>query len=318
MMLNGIAELPLVSVIMPAYNAGKYIAESIKSVVLQTYVNWELIVIDDGSTDNTASLVKGFVRSDCRIKYLYQENGKQGKARNTGISAAKGKYIAFIDSDDLWLSEKLEIQIKCFSKSEADLIFSDTYIFRNEFLIENTKVLQTKNGVYYGEEGAIAFIKRNRIPTLTAICKKKVIDKVGGFTEKKNIQNAEDYHLWLKILLHGYKIEGIDYVLAAYRDRSDSVSDENKLNLKQVIEAQIDVLHEFSYKHKYIYPYIIKKIKDSLYVLKDQNDNEFYESIIRYLKVCNKNKFILLFKVCKMFRIRRLAFRSVYFVFNYF
>src|SRR5262249_61710555 len=102
----------LVSIIMPAYNAGKYIADSIQSVLAQTYSDWELIVVDDGSTDNTATVVQQFVTRDSRIKYFFQENGRLGKARNTGIKNASGSLIAFLDSDDLWLETQLELSFQ--------------------------------------------------------------------------------------------------------------------------------------------------------------------------------------------------------------
>src|ERR1700759_692275 len=98
---------PLVSVITPAYNAGNFIHETIDSVIAQTYTNWELIIIDDGSTDNTAAIVKQYVVRDSRIKYLYQQNGKQGKARNNGMTHSSGTIIAFLDADDTWTPHKL-------------------------------------------------------------------------------------------------------------------------------------------------------------------------------------------------------------------
>src|SRR6476659_7001862 len=118
----------LVSVIMPAFNAGKYISDAIQSVIQQTYNNWELIVIDDGSTDTTAAIIKEFIASDDRIKYLYQENGGPGKARNKGLKEAKGIYVAFLDADDLWLPEKLREQLKTMFYHKTDLVYSDAYI----------------------------------------------------------------------------------------------------------------------------------------------------------------------------------------------
>src|SRR5882757_4082321 len=103
---------PLVSVIMPAYNAEKYIAEAINSVKQQTYTAWELIVIDDGSTDNTAAIIKKYAGTDNRIMYTYQANGGQGKARNNGLKKATGEYVAFLDADDLWIPEKLNTQVE--------------------------------------------------------------------------------------------------------------------------------------------------------------------------------------------------------------
>ena len=122
---------PLVSVIMPAYNAQKYIAESIESVIGQTYLNWELLIVDDGSTDDTASIIKQYQLNDSRIQYFYQESGRQGKAKNTAIKNSKGDYIAFLDSDDLWLKEKLKISVNEITKGDYSLLFTDSYIFQN-------------------------------------------------------------------------------------------------------------------------------------------------------------------------------------------
>ena len=112
----------LISIIMPAYNAGKYIKESIESVFNQTYQNWELIIIDDGSTDNTSEVVQPFLIKDRRIQYYLQENGKQGKARNAGIKRSKGNLIAFLDADDVWMPAKLQAQIGVLKQNDADLV----------------------------------------------------------------------------------------------------------------------------------------------------------------------------------------------------
>ena len=106
---NNINEYPLVSVIIPAYNASRYIVSTIQSVLNQSYRYLELIIIDDGSKDNTAELVKTF--TDERIQYFYQLNQGVSVARNTGISKAKGDFIAFLDADDIWRSENLEVKL---------------------------------------------------------------------------------------------------------------------------------------------------------------------------------------------------------------
>ena len=96
----------LVSVIMPAHNSGRYIAESIRSVQAQTCADWELVVVDDGSTDDTAEVVRGLATSDARVRYVYQPNGRQGRARNNGVANSSGGLVAFLDSDDLWVERK--------------------------------------------------------------------------------------------------------------------------------------------------------------------------------------------------------------------
>ena len=121
---------PLVSVIVPAYNAEKFVAETIESVQAQTYTHWELIIVDDGSTDQTADIIKEYVIKDSRIQYCYQTNGRQGKARNYAISKAKGTLLAFIDADDLWHPQKLEKQIHIFEEyPQVDLVYTNGISF---------------------------------------------------------------------------------------------------------------------------------------------------------------------------------------------
>src|SRR2546430_979121 len=124
--------MTLVSVIMPAFNAERHIVESIQSVLSQTLPDWELVVVDDGSTDNTAEILRTFVSADARIKYVYQPNGRLGKARNTGFQHSSGGLIAFLDSDDLWLPEKLELQVTALAEHDADIVYTDGFIFRGD------------------------------------------------------------------------------------------------------------------------------------------------------------------------------------------
>ena len=218
----------LVSVIMPAYNAEKYIAEAIHSVIQQTYTNWELIVIDDGSADRTAFIVKDLIGGNDRIKYLYQDNGGQGKARNNGLKHAKGEYIAFLDADDLWVPDKLLIQIRMMSGTRSDLIFCDAYVFEGKPGSE--KRININPGYYRGEEAVHKFLFCNYIPILTVLVKRSALEKVNGFSEAKEIQNAEDYHLWLRLLINGNLFLGIDTPLAYYRIHlASATSGEGKL-----------------------------------------------------------------------------------------
>src|SRR2546423_988247 len=99
-------ESPLVSIVVPAYNAEKYLEETIQSVIAQTYPNWQLVIVDDGSTDNTAEIVKSWALRDKRIFYYYQTNQRMASARNNGIRRATGKYIAFLDADNIFLPNK--------------------------------------------------------------------------------------------------------------------------------------------------------------------------------------------------------------------
>ncbi|WP_455539188.1 glycosyltransferase family 2 protein [Terrisporobacter sp.] len=206
-------ESNLISIITPIYNCEKYIEQTIKSIQNQTYTNYELIIVDDGSTDNSANIIKKIMKNDKKIIYIKQKNSGVVVARNTAIENSKGRYIAFLDSDDLWYREKLEKQIK-FMK-EKDVAFSYTSY---EIIDENNKIIKEKQNVIevleYGD-----LLKQNIIGCLTVMIDRS---RIGNIV----IQDTkhEDYATWLSILSTGVKAYGINEVLASYRKRSNSLS----------------------------------------------------------------------------------------------
>lgn len=214
----------LVSVIMPAYNAEKYIAESIRSVLAQTYPGWELIVVDDGSGDNTGGVVREFVARDSRIKYIFQENGRLGKARNTGLKNARGELIAFLDSDDLWIETKLAAQMRALSENDADVVFSDCYVFNDENTADERTRFGSFAGKFSGSELLDRLICQNRIPVLTVMLKRAVLDRVGVFEEGKPYHGLEDYDLWLRAARAGSVFYGMPEALARYRRHASAMS----------------------------------------------------------------------------------------------
>jgi teichuronic acid biosynthesis glycosyltransferase TuaG len=240
--MEKIINKPVISVIMPAFNASDYIQESINSVIAQKYSNWELIIVDDGSTDSTSSIIIKNSLKDSRIKYFYQENGKQGKARNLGIAYAKGMFVAFLDADDLWMPEKLEIQLEEIQLKNVDLVFSDSYIFDDNNFSDRSRKMNIPDQIFTGDEALKLFLEGNRIPTLTVLVKKEKIHLVNGFTEKKNIQNAEDYHLWLKMIIKECVFYGSDKILASYRMHSKSSTSQDRIASKQIPEVFFDLI----------------------------------------------------------------------------
>lgn len=202
----------LVSIIMPSYNTGGYIKNSIESVLAQTYENWELIIVDDCSTDDTDSIVGQF--SDKRIRYLKNEkNSGAAISRNYALREAKGRWIAFLDSDDLWLPEKLEKQI-AFMKNN-DYHFSYTrYIEIDEESKPNGKCVTgpkriTKHGMYnYCWPGC-----------LTVMYDAKYV----GLIQIEDIKKNNDYAMWLKICKKA-DCYLLDEYLAKYRKREGSIS----------------------------------------------------------------------------------------------
>lgn len=209
----------LVSIIMPTYNCAKFIGETIKSVIAQTYSNFELIIVDDCSKDNTKDVVNSF--DDERIKYYQLEkNSGAAVARTTAMNMAKGKYMAFLDSDDLWMENKLEHQLK-FMKDNNYNITCTAYEQVNEDGESLNKVIKTKKKADY-----------NRILLDCPVGNSTVmynVEALGKF-EVPNIRKRNDDALWLQMLKKEKYIYGMDEVLAKYRIRSNSISS-NKLSL---------------------------------------------------------------------------------------
>ena len=224
---------------MPAYNAAAHIAESICSVQQQTHEFWELIIVNDGSIDTTGDICKDFASKDARIVYLEQSNGKQGKARNTGIKNARGPLIAFIDADDIWMPHKLKEQIAFMNIMNADVVFSDTILI-DEQGITQKESWGVQDQIYRGEEGLLSFIRENKAPLLTVLAKKESIISVNGFSESPERQYVEDYDLWLRMLQNNIIFVGSSQKLAAYRLHAD-ISMTRRKSILHVMDVLKDV-----------------------------------------------------------------------------
>lgn len=162
---------PLISIIMPAYNAEKYITESVDTVINQTYKNWELIIINDGSTDDTEAIARQYTLTDSRIKLINQENKKLSAARNIGIKAAVGDWVAFLDADDLWVADKLKKQIALINtKPDIGLVFSDGYIF-NDGDLNTDFPYGAASGYFTGVEMYKLLYQGNYVPILSVLVK---------------------------------------------------------------------------------------------------------------------------------------------------
>ncbi len=205
-----------VSVIIPAYNHAHYLPQAIQSVLDQTYTDWEIIVVDDGSTDDTAAVVGEF--TDPRLRYIYQENQGLSAARNTGIRAAHGHYLVFLDADDEWEPEFLR---NCIKVLDADDTLAGVYT-RNYFIDGNGAILPQLGGQIVTPA---AF--RNRIlegggfPVHVALVRGTVIHEVGLFDTQ--LTSVEDWDLWIRISEH-YQMQGIPEPLARYRVYPGSMS----------------------------------------------------------------------------------------------
>jgi len=207
-----------ISIITPTYNSKDFIPQTINAIINQTYCYWELIVTDDCSSDETWGLLQEYVRKDNRIKiFQLEKNSGPGVARNNSIKHATGRYIAFCDSDDVWLPDKLEKQIDFLQKNDLAFTFS-SYRKINE-MGEKGGVVKALPLVSYND-----LLKTCSIGCLTAIYDTEKIGKV----YMPEIRKRQDYGLWLKIFKIIGSSKGMEEILALYRVRTNSVSS-NKL-----------------------------------------------------------------------------------------
>lgn len=200
--MNDTANL-LVSVVIPTYNHARYLGRALQSVLDQTYVNWEAIVIDNHSTDNTDELMASF--ADPRITYLKIHNqGVIAASRNAGIRAAKGEWIAFLDSDDWWTADKLQACFDCIN-DRVDLAYHDLEIVTDQPRLFRTKKInswQVKPPVLID-----LMTRGNAIATSSAVVRTRLLKQVNGMNESPDMVAAEDYNTWLRIaqLTNGFK-----------------------------------------------------------------------------------------------------------------
>jgi len=186
---------PLVSIVIPTYNYANYLGRALQSVLDQTYKNWEAIVIDNHSTDDTSKVIDRY--KNPRIKHIKINNyGVIAKSRNAGILAAKGEWIAFLDSDDWWVADKLRTCAEYFNY-QVDLIYHDLEIIRSERKFFKRKLVKTrklKKSILID-----LLVNGNAISNSSVIVKKKMLEKIDLIDECKDLVAAEDYNTWLKI-----------------------------------------------------------------------------------------------------------------------
>ncbi|MCF8218606.1 MAG: glycosyltransferase [Bacteroidales bacterium] len=198
----------MISVVTPAYNAARFIQDTVESVRDQTYQDWEMLIVDDCSSDDTVQVVKDLSGKDPRIRlFALEENVGAAEARNIAFRHAKGQYIAFLDSDDLWVPEKLEKQLRFLQQNNHAFTFTDYECITED----GSEVLYTVHAP--AEIGYRRFLRNTTIGTLTVMIDRK---KTGDF-EMPQIRSSHDMALWLSLMHNGFKAYGLQEVLAKYR-----------------------------------------------------------------------------------------------------
>ncbi|PCJ89757.1 MAG: hypothetical protein COA57_00970 [Flavobacteriales bacterium] len=241
---------PLVSIIIPAYNAEKYIAETIQSVINQTYTNWELIIVNDGSTDNTEKIAQAYVEKDQRIKYIYQENAGVSVARNKGVENSQGDYVAFLDADDIWCRQNLEKKVTILNNINIDWVYSDML-----------SIDKNGNQLQYPEVGKNYKILENILlwngevvpgPGSNIITKKKCFDEGVIFDPNFSTAADQDFTIQLASKYQGKRIpEKLWYyrVIASSMSRNMEVMEKDHIGVYKKA-AKNNLFKSFWFKQK--------------------------------------------------------------------
>ena len=228
----------LVTIIIPAHNYGIYISFALESVLNQTYSNWECLVIDDGSTDNTESEVSKYLKLDTRFSYIHQQCKGVSAARNTGLSIAKGQYIQYLDADDLLLSKKLELQVDYLKQHPlVDIVYSESRYFANNDRSKLSYSMDMRNiewmpkvddtigcALYY-------LVKGNLMPVQAPLSKMDLLKRVGPFDE--SMRYCEDWDYWFRCIALGGEVRFFDSSEAMSLIRVHKVSASNNVDAMQ-------------------------------------------------------------------------------------
>ena len=276
---------PLVSIVIPVYNAEKYIERALKSLINQSYKNIEVIVVNDGSTDNTEKIVKKYVD---KIRYFYKENGGVASALNLGIKNMKGEYFSWLSHDDVYYTNKIERQIEELKNIDKDNILYSGFELINdksEFLyaweIASKNEYRKLNNSFYA-------LLLSGLNGCSLLIPKKAFYEVDFFNE--DLKCTQDYDLWFKIFKNGYKIKYMPEVLLQYRIHE---SQDTKLKLKSVIEEgnklwiyMISNLSEDDYKDIFYNEYsLLKLLKNNLIPLNYDGAVKFIDERLNILEI---------------------------------
>jgi teichuronic acid biosynthesis glycosyltransferase TuaG len=225
-----------ISIITPSYNSSRFISQTIESVLNQTYKNWEMIIVDDKSLDNSNTIVEEYIKKDNRIKLIkLNKNIGAAMARNKALEIAQGRYIAFLDSDDIWMPSKLEVQIKFMQENNYPISFT-SYKIIDENGIDNNHIIRVVDSLNLKQ-----YLKNTIIGFSTSMIDRELVKEELKFL---NIRIRQDTNLWITIFKNGYKAYGLDEVLVKYRVHSNSISSNKVKAAKQVWNLYFNI-HKF-------------------------------------------------------------------------
>lgn len=246
----------LVSIVTPVYNSEKFISETIDSIQNQTYKHWELILVDDCSSDNSYDIISEYIKNDKRIRYIkLEKNSGAAVSRNTGIKNARGRFIAFLDSDDIWLPEKLEKQVKYMLDKKIGFTFT-SYRYMKEDGTKTNKVAKAPYKINYN-----GLLKNTIIGCSTVVLDRQI---VGDFLMPL-VRKGQDTATWLMILRNQKYAYGIEEILVDYRLVGNSLSSNKIKALKRTwnIYRSVEKINVFKSTYVFCF-YVFNAIKKRL------------------------------------------------------
>lgn len=280
--------MPEASIIIPAYNQGSFLKETLKSVSAQSFEDFECIIVDDGSTDNTALVAKEY-SDGSKIKYFYQDNKGLAGARNTGIKLARGSYIHFLDSDDLIYKNYIERMVNKLKEDKNIDVLSCAW----DLIDENgnkisLKIGPVKSGNYFRD-----LILENLFPVHSVVLKSSIFKKTGLFNDR--LMAMEDWDMWLRIASEGYKFDIIDMVGVSYRRHKNCMTleiDRMLNNLDSLLKIFYDTHNKYKNYRQYTRLYQTFNIYRYSEEIGDINyQNDLLKDINNLLKITDYNHY---------------------------
>jgi glycosyltransferase involved in cell wall biosynthesis len=282
--------MPFFSIIIPTYNRSKKLKQAIDSVLAQTFTDFEILVMDDGSTDDTPEIIAEY--KDQRIIYQWDTNsGGPARPRNRGLKIAKGEWICFLDADDWWTLNKLEICIDYIDKNEIDFIYHDLFIVRDIKAFLESKIIRSrkiKRPVLIN-----LLVKGNVIANSSVVVRKSLMDKIGGINENPGMVAAEDYHTWLRIAQLTDLFQYIPESLGYYMINDEGISQKDMYDV--INEVTKEFVHLLSEKQLNSFYTVISYMRGRHHYI-----NGNYDRALKEFSNCKNVNFVISIKVLYM------------------
>lgn len=278
---------PLVSIVVPCYNQAHFLVESLQSVLNQTYIDWECIIVNDGSPDNTKDIANKWCQKDKRFIYLNKENGGLSSARNAGIKISNGEFILPLDADDIIHHDYLQKTVPLLKKNgKLAIVSCYSIFFENNInnIVHELKPIGTTVHAILFENELIA----------TSLFRKKCWDEVGGYDESMK-KGFEDWEMWLSITKQGWEYKIVEEFLFYYRKSKasmliDTLENHRETNMEYLMLKHKDLyIEQYDNTIKYLF-YLLKTKKKTELKIKSSNEFKIAKLISKSGKYFNKNK----------------------------